>query len=117
MRVVVVVPGCLTTQEVRARRLTRLVRTLDLTRAVGLAFSVFALALLMIAGRSGGLLTTCTAPPPRTAPPQVQAHNFAKAIFTDISRTLFPSLGETADDVAKHPCCHRAIADRCKGLV
>jgi hypothetical protein len=58
VRVVVVVPGWRTTQDVRAMRLTRLARTLDLTRAVGRAFSVFAFALLMIAGRSGGLFTT-----------------------------------------------------------
>jgi hypothetical protein len=29
------------------------------------------------------------APPPMIAPPAVQAHNFAKAILTDISSTLF----------------------------
>lgn len=34
------------------------------------------------AGR--GFSTTWTAPPPRTAPPHAQAHNFAKAILTDI---------------------------------
>jgi hypothetical protein len=55
--------------------------------------TVFALALLMIAGRAGGFSTTWTAPPPMTAPPQVQAHNFAKAILTDISRTLLSGLG------------------------
>jgi hypothetical protein len=37
----------------------------------------------------GGLADTCTAPPPMIAPPHVQAHNFAKAIFTDMTRTLF----------------------------
>jgi hypothetical protein len=33
VRVVVVVPGCFTTQDVRAIRLTRLARTLDFTFA------------------------------------------------------------------------------------
>lgn len=33
---------------------------------------------------AGGVSATCTAPPPMIAPPQVQAHNFAKAIRTDI---------------------------------
>jgi hypothetical protein len=79
--------------------------------------TVFALALLMIAGRAGGFSTTWTAPPPMTAPPQVQAHNFAKAIFTDISRTLFPGLGGPRIILVKHPWTHRAIADTCKGLV
>lgn len=32
-----------------------------------------------------GLSATCTAPPPIRAPPHAQAHNFAKAIRTDIS--------------------------------
>jgi len=31
---------------------------------------------------------TCTAPPPMTAPPQAQAHSFAKAIFTDMPSHL-----------------------------
>jgi hypothetical protein len=32
----------------------------------------------------GDECVACIAPPPRTAPPQAQAHNFAKAIRTDI---------------------------------
>ncbi len=36
-----------------------------------------------------GASETCTAPPPIKAPPQVQAHNFAKAIRTDIISSLF----------------------------
>jgi hypothetical protein len=36
-----------------------------------------------------GCEATCAAPAPITAPPQVQAHNFAKAILTDIGPTLF----------------------------
>jgi hypothetical protein len=39
------------------------------------------------AGR--GLSAMCTAPPPMMAPPHVAAHNFAKAIRTDIGFTLF----------------------------
>lgn len=35
------------------------------------------------------LSAICTAPPPIIAPPHVQAHNFAKAIRTDILTTLF----------------------------
>jgi hypothetical protein len=42
-----------------------------------------------MAGRSGAVSATWTAPPPMIAPPQVQAQSFAKAILTDISRTLF----------------------------
>jgi hypothetical protein len=38
---------------------------------------------------AAGASVTCTAPPPINAPPQVQAHNFAKAIRTDIVLTLF----------------------------
>jgi hypothetical protein len=36
-----------------------------------------------------GCEATCAAPAPITAPPQVQAHNFAMAILTDIGPTLF----------------------------
>jgi hypothetical protein len=49
----------------------------------------FTFACLTIAGRSGAVSATWTAPPPMIAPPQVQAQSFAKAILTDISRTLF----------------------------
>ncbi len=41
---------------------------------------------------AGGVSATCIAPPPISAPPQVQAHNFAKAMRTDIIPTFF-SLG------------------------
>jgi len=44
-----------------------------------------------MAGRGAGFAETWTAPPPMMAPPQVQAQSFAKAIFTDIIRTLFLS--------------------------
>lgn len=37
---------------------------------------------------AGGVSATCTAPPPIMAPPHVQAHNFAKAIRTDIVSSL-----------------------------
>jgi hypothetical protein len=40
-------------------------------------------------GRASGFSATCTAPPPMIAPPQVQAQSFARAIFTDMIRTLF----------------------------
>ena len=96
VRVTVRVPGCFTTQDVRARRRTRLIR-FELARwrtALGFAF---AFACLMMAGRSGGFAATWTAPPPITAPPQVQAHNFAKAIFTDITLTLFQALDAPPD--------------------
>ena len=82
---VVVVAGCRTTHSVRATFLTRLARTF----ALGRAFTVLAFALLTIAGRAGGFSATWTAPPPMIAPPQVQAQSFAKAILTDIRRTLF----------------------------
>lgn len=38
---------------------------------------------------AAGASETCTAPPPIKAPPQVQAHNFAIAIRTDIISSLF----------------------------
>ncbi|OYU03225.1 MAG: hypothetical protein CFE36_02395 [Sphingomonadaceae bacterium PASS1] len=37
---------------------------------------------------AGGASATCIAPPPINAPPQVQAHNFAKAMRTDIILTF-----------------------------
>jgi hypothetical protein len=40
-------------------------------------------------GRGGGFSETWTAPPPMTAPPQVQAQSFAKAILTDITLSPF----------------------------
>ncbi|MFD1107298.1 hypothetical protein [Sphingobium olei] len=45
------------------------------------------LLLWTTAGRA--LSATWTAPPPMIAPPQVQAHNLASAIRTDIGSTLF----------------------------
>ncbi|MDR7154881.1 hypothetical protein J2W40_001699 [Sphingobium xenophagum] len=44
------------------------------------------LELWTTAGRA--LSATWTAPPPMIAPPQVQAHNLANAIRTDIGSTL-----------------------------
>ena len=44
---------------------------------------------------AGGVSATCIAPPPINAPPQVQAHNFAKAMRTDIISTFFSIGGET----------------------
>jgi hypothetical protein len=46
-----------------------------------------------------------TAPPPMIAPPQVQAQSFAKAIRTDIRRTLFHAFDAVRIIVAKHPVC------------
>ena len=92
MRVVTVVTGggasrstCFTTLFTDARftfvRLTRWGRSARLT--------VPALASLISTGRSGGLVATVSAPPPMMAPPQVQAANFANAILTDMTPTLF----------------------------
>ena len=85
VRVVVVVAGCRTTQEVLATRLTRLARTL--ARGCSLPATLI-FAFLTMAGRAGGFSATWTAPPPMIAPPQVQAQSLAKAILTDIRRTL-----------------------------
>jgi hypothetical protein len=55
-------------------------------------------------GRGAGFSDMWTAPPPITAPPQVQAHNFAKAIFTDI-RAPHPKLrgaGREEDPNIRH---------------
>jgi hypothetical protein len=41
---------------------------------------------------AGGVSATCIAPPPISAPPQVQAQSFARAMRTDIFPTFF-SLG------------------------
>ncbi|MFN3389508.1 MAG: hypothetical protein ACK40O_11310 [Allosphingosinicella sp.] len=90
VRVVVVVAGWRTTHSARCTRLARLVRCTVLTRASFLDGSVEAFAVLTMAGREGGFSATWTAPPPMIAPPVVQAHNLARAILTDIRRTLFP---------------------------
>lgn len=74
-----------TTHSVR-RTVRRTVRRCCLAAALRCTVGAgFAFACLTIAGRAGGFSATWTAPPPRMAPPQVQAHNFAKAIRTDIS--------------------------------
>ena len=118
VRVVTVCSGVRTTQAVRATLRTRFV----LTRATGRTFWPFgarlvAFAFLMMAGRAGGFSVTCTAPPPMIAPPHVQAHNFAKAIRTDIRRTLFQASKPVRIIVAKHPVPLLAIAHRCKGIL
>jgi len=51
-------------------------------RALGFFFATFCTC-------AEGVSATCTAPPPISAPPQVQAHNFAKAMRTDIISTFF----------------------------
>ena len=50
---------------------------------------MLALACLTRTGLSGGFAATCMAPTPMMAPPQVQAQSFAKAIFIDMTSTLF----------------------------
>jgi hypothetical protein len=82
--VVTVLPG-LTMQEACSTRGTRLTRFTE-TRLLSM---VRALAILTMAGRDGGFSAMWIAPPPMIAPPAVQAHNFANAILTDISSTLF----------------------------
>lgn len=81
----------MTLHSVRAIRVTRLTRCGF--RETRCCFTVLALVVLRIAGRGSGLAATWTAPPPMIAPPQVQAHNFARAILTDMIRTLFSALG------------------------
>jgi len=72
-----------------------LVRVLLATRCTG-AFRAFT----VLAGVIGLRLTICTlagravsaswsAPPPTIAPPQANAHNFARAILTDMMQALF----------------------------
>jgi hypothetical protein len=89
--VVTVLPG-VTAHSVRATRasavLIRLTLLLRFTEA-GYWSIVRALAVCTMAGRAGGFSTMCMAPPPMIAPPAVQAQSFARAILTDISRTLF----------------------------
>jgi hypothetical protein len=88
--VVTVCAGCRTTQAVRAILRTRLVRTFAVGRTLlTLGARALAFAILTRTGRDGGFSATCTAPPPMIAPPQVQAQSLAKAIRTDIRRTLF----------------------------
>ncbi|HEX8402755.1 MAG TPA: hypothetical protein VF628_13755 [Allosphingosinicella sp.] len=58
-----------------------------------MASIVRALAILTIAGRTGGFAATWIAPPPMIAPPTVHAQSFAKAILTDIVITLFTATG------------------------
>jgi hypothetical protein len=87
VRVVVVVPGVLTTQAVR----TLLWRFMALTRAWrrGACLTrVAAFARLTKEGRWGGFSATWTAPPPMIAPPQVQAQSLARAILTDMTAHL-----------------------------
>jgi hypothetical protein len=50
---------------------------------------------------AGGVSEICTAPPPIKAPPHVQAHNFAKAIFTDISLTSSVVAGSQTTPMAR----------------
>lgn len=72
---------------VRTTLRTRLILRVGACRAIFRAFCFFLATLCTCAG---GESATCMAPPPINAPPQVQAHNFAKAIRTDIFSTLLP---------------------------
>ena len=118
MRVVTVCAGCRTTQAVRAILRTRLVRTFAVGRSLlTLGARALAFAILTRAGRDGGFSATCTAPPPMIAPPQVQAQSLAKAIRTDIRRTLFKASKPPRIVFAKHPVSFPAIHDRCKGIL
>jgi hypothetical protein len=63
--------------------------------------TVLALADFTMAGRGIGFSATWTAPPPMTAPPQVQAQSFARAILTDMIRTLFLVLASDHVDQPK----------------
>ncbi len=71
-------------------------RTRFTVRLGAAAWRERALCALALAGlplytlAAAGTSATCIAPVPISAPPQVQAHNFARAILTDISFS-FPS--------------------------
>jgi hypothetical protein len=86
---VVTVPAAAATPPVRHSRTIRLTRFTRFGRCTTRCVTVRALADLTMAGREMGFSATCTAPPPITAPPQVQAQSFARAILTDMIRTLF----------------------------
>jgi hypothetical protein len=81
---------------VRGARLTRFTE-------IRLESIVRALAIFTMAGRDGGFSATWMAPPPMIAPPAVQAHNFANAILTDISSTLFCRWLRTRDILVAGP--------------
>ena len=99
-------PGWRTTQAVRAIR-----RTFVFTRAARGRWRTadFTLACLTIAGRSGAVSATWTAPPPMIAPPQVQAQSFARAILTDISPPVVSS-AVTPGQWTTNPAAASAIA-------
>ncbi len=77
----------------------------------------FAFACRTSWGRSGGFSATWTAPPPMTAPPQVQAQSFAKAILTDIERTLFRASMPLRIVVGEYPSAPSGYPHRCKGFL
>jgi hypothetical protein len=102
VRVTTVRPGWRTTQAVRTTRRTLFtVRTATRGAATLLWWTS--------AGRCGGFSATWTAPPPRIAPPAVQAHNFARAILTDIA--TYPVQGR--DTVRPSSCEQRLAASGC----
>ncbi|MGB5077838.1 MAG: hypothetical protein WBO17_10195 [Sphingorhabdus sp.] len=75
---------------VRTTLRTRLILRTGACLAILRALCFF-LAWLTFCTCAGGVSATCIAPPPMSAPPQVQAHNFAKAMRTDIISTFFSS--------------------------
>ena len=66
---------------VRTTLRTRFTLRTGVLRAILRAFTFFFATLYTCAG---GASATCIAPPPMSAPPQVQAQSFAKAMRTDI---------------------------------
>lgn len=86
---VVTAAGAAATPPVLHSRTTRFTRFTRFGRWCTRCVTVRALADLTMAGLEIGFSATCTAPPPTTAPPQVQAQSFARAILTDMIRTLF----------------------------
>lgn len=62
---------------------TRLILRAGSPRAISRALT-FLTGFLTIETWADGVSATCTAPPPMIAPPQVHAHNFARAIRTDM---------------------------------
>ena len=116
VRVVVVVPGVLTTQAVR----TLLCRFMALTRAWrrgACLIMVAAFARLTKDGLSGGFSATWTAPPPMIAPPQVQAQSLARAILTDMTAHLVLRFRCVAESPGGRSASASGYMHRCKGML
>lgn len=84
------------------RRTTRRCPLLRLAVAVRRTVVAFAFACWTTAGRGGGFSAMCTAPPPRTAPPHVQAQSLANAILTDISASCSWPLHHGGNNPSQH---------------